>query len=234
VTLDYTTGRVLSDTDALGRKTTFTPDSFHRITDVTFPEGNKDHYDYDSRGNVLLKTSIPKPGSGLANVVVQAVYPVNCTNPKTCNQPASVIDARGNQTDLTYDSAHGGILTKTLPPDVNGIRPQTRYQYSQLYAWKANASGIYSQASAPVWRLTSETYCRTTAATGGSCAGGAADEVVTTYEYQVGNSAKGSNVLLIGIAVTADGKTLRTCYGYDKWARRISETQPNANLASCQ
>ena len=27
--------------------------------------------------------------------------------------------------------------------------------------------------------------------------------------------------------------TLRTCYAYDALGRRISETQPNANLASC-
>jgi YD repeat-containing protein len=38
---------------------------------------------------------------------------------------------------------------------------------------------------------------------------------------------------LRGMTVTADGQTLRTCYGYDVNGRKISETQPLANLTAC-
>ena len=232
-TVDYATGRITSETDAFGGVTIYARDSLKRVTDVTYPEGNRDHYDYDARGNVLAKTSYPKPGAGLANIVVQASYPGSCANPKTCNRPTSAIDANGNQTDFTYDPAHGGILTKTGPADSGGVRPQTRYEYAQYYAWMKNASGTYAQASNPVWKLARERYCRTTAASGSSCSGGSADEVVIDYIYDSGNASKGSNLVLKGVAVTADGQTHRTCYGYDIWARKISETKPNANLSSC-
>ena len=46
-----------------------------------------------------------------------------------------------------------------------------------------------------------------------------------------------NNLLVRGQTVTAETQgalmTLRTCYGYDVQGRRISETQPLANLASC-
>ncbi|NCP12216.1 MAG: hypothetical protein GW859_09770, partial [Sphingomonadales bacterium] len=58
-----------------------------------------------------------------------------------------------------------------------------------------------------------------------------ADEVVTDYDY--GPNSGPNNLWLRGVAVTADGTTLRTCYGYDANGRKISETQPNANLGSC-
>ena len=40
-------------------------------------------------------------------------------------------------------------------------------------------------------------------------------------------------LLVRGVAVTADGQTRRTCYGYDALGRRISETKPNAGLGAC-
>jgi hypothetical protein len=39
--------------------------------------------------------------------------------------------------------------------------------------------------------------------------------------------------MLRGVAVTADGQTLRTCYGYDRDGNKISETKPRAGLAVC-
>jgi len=56
-----------------------------------------------------------------------------------------------NETDYTYDPTHGGVLTKTLPADANGIRPKTTYTYTQRYAWALNASGAYVQSAAPIW-----------------------------------------------------------------------------------
>jgi hypothetical protein len=45
---------------------------------VTVPEGNYTEFAYDGRGNVLSKTEVAKPGSGLANIVVSATYPDTC------------------------------------------------------------------------------------------------------------------------------------------------------------
>jgi hypothetical protein len=36
-----------------------------------------------------------------------------------------------------------------------------------------------------------------------------------------------------GVVVTADGQSLRTCYGYNKFGDKISETSPRAGLGGC-
>ena len=150
---------------------------------------------------------------------------------RLCDKPLAIIDPKGLQTDFTYDPAHGGVLTKTSPADPAGIRPQVRYEYAQRYAWVKNSAGAYVQSGSPIWLKVRERTCRTTAASGQSCAGGAADEVITDFDY--GPNSGPNNLLLRGIAVTADGQTLRTCYSYDAQGRKISETQPNAGLAVC-
>lgn len=150
---------------------------------------------------------------------------------RLCDKPLAIIDPKGLQTDFTYDPAHGGVLTKTSPADPAGIRPQVRYEYAQRYAWVKNSAGAYVQSGSPIWLKVRERTCRTTAASGQSCAGGAADEVITDFDY--GPNSGPNNLLLRGVAVTADGQTLRTCYSYDAQGRKISETQPNAGLAVC-
>jgi hypothetical protein len=115
--------------------------------------------------------------------VTAASYPTTCSNFKTCNKPTSTTDAKGKVTDYTYDATHGGLLTESAPADANGIRAVKRYAYVQRYAWIKNAGGGYSHASTPVWLLSEMRTCRTTATMNGACAGGAADEVLTAYEY---------------------------------------------------
>jgi YD repeat-containing protein len=192
----------------------------------TDSEGRGYGYGFDSRGNLQSKS---QTGSS-TGPVWRAVYPPTCTNAVTCNKPTQLIDPNGNTTDYVYDSTHGGVLTESKPADANGIRPQTRYGYTQRTPWLKNAGGGYS-AGAPIWKLTSESYCRSSASpvTGGCTVAG--DEVVTTYDY--GANAGPSNLLLHGVAVTADGTTHRTCYTYDIYGNKISETPPNAGLTSC-
>jgi YD repeat-containing protein len=59
----------------------------------------------------------------------------------------------------------------------------------------------------------------------------AGDEVLTTYDY--GPDSGPNNLFLRGRVVTADGQSLRTCYTYDRFGNRISETLPRAGLTSC-
>ena len=89
-----------------------------------------------------------------------------------------------------------------------------------------------TEDSNPIWVLASESTCRMGApgASGSGCAL-PNDEVVTTYEY--GPNSGPNNLILRGKSVTADGQTLRTCYGHDKQGNKIWEASPNAQLSSC-
>lgn len=195
---------------------------------ATDPEGGTSRVIHDGYGNVTKVTQYPKPGSSAPPIVTEAAYAI--TNIKTQTKPLWTKDANGNQTDYTYDAAHGGVLTETGPA-VNGVRPQKRYTYVQRYAWISDGRSEYVQAATPVWLLAFESFCRTSAWTGSACAAGTTDEVITAYDY--GPNSGPNNLWLRGVTVTADGVTRRTCYRYDPLGRRISETTPNANLASC-
>jgi hypothetical protein len=217
--------------DPLNRVTQFEFDGFYRKKKIIEPALSSWEFAYDARGNQTSVTRNPVPGSGLAVQTLELrTFPATCANYKICNQPTSITDARGNVTDFTYSADHGGVLSKAGPA-VNGIRPVVRYEYAQRYAWLKNASGAYVQATTPVWLLISERMCRTTATVGSACAGGAADEVVTSYDY--GPNSGPNNLILRGTVVTADGQSLRTCFGLDRFGNKISETKPAANLTTC-
>ncbi|MBB4837744.1 hypothetical protein HNP52_000795 [Sphingomonas kyeonggiensis] len=187
----------------------------------------------DNRGNIKKQTLIPSDTSAPITLYTK-VFSSECLNPKTCNKPTSITDGKGNVTAYTYSSDHGGVLTEVAPA-VGGVSPVRRYAYGQRYAWIKNASGGFVHAGDPVWLLLSEKTCRTTATNvaADSCAGGASDEVVTSYDYGPDTGLVGNNLLLRGRAVTADGVTLRTCYGYDDNGNKIWETSPRAGLATC-
>lgn len=202
----------------------------NNLISVARPEGNSTNYSYDGRSNIVSVSRSPKTGSSLPAVTISSAgYDATCTNLVTCNKPNWVKDALGNQTDYTYDPVHGGVLTETQPA-VNGVRPLSRYTYTQRSAWYKNASGTYVKSSDPIWMLTQERFCKTGAASGTGCAL-AGDEVVTTYDY--GPDSGPNNLFLRGISVTADGQTHRSCYAYDNMGNTISETTPNAALGSC-
>lgn len=197
-------------------------------------------YDLNKHPALIHRVAAPQPNQQpLDTIVTSASY--DCTSSKTCAEPSQIIDANGNVTDRAYSPVHGGLLSATGPavptPQPNGsvanVRPQTRYEYAQRQARLSDGA----PAGPPIWLLVRERFCRTTAAAGPSCAGGASDEVITDYDY--GSDSGPNNLLLHGKTVTSidNGVTtvLRTCYGNDAFGRRISETQPNANanLAAC-
>ncbi len=210
---------------------------------ATYPESNILQIDRDANGNAISITDIPKVGSGLAAATSTQVFEGGSSSasvcgspyPALCDKPIERTDPKSNKTDFTYDAVHGGMLTKTLPAvtQANGVtaRPQVRFEHAQRYALIKNASGAYVQAATAVWVKTRERTCKTTAASGQSCAG-AADEVITDYDYGP-TSGVPNNLLLRGVAVTADGQTLRTCFTYDANGRKLSETKPKAGLTVC-
>jgi len=207
-------------------------DDNNLILSIVKPEGGTLTYTYDGRNNITQVTEAPKTGSSLAARTMTAGYDSTCTYIAKCNKPNWVKDYNGNETDYTYNTTTGQVLTVTGPA-ASGVRPQTRYSYEQLYAWVKNASGGYSQASSPISLLYQTSTCKTgaAAASGVGCAAGSSDEIITTYEY--GPNSGPNNLWLRGKIVDAAGLALQTCYAYDVYGNKISETSPRANLSVC-
>ena len=210
------------------------------LSTVTTPGGVTTLYCYDMNGSTLRGnpweeiTTVPGGSatctgtiSGSA-ITKKATYPTSCTNMASCNKPLTVTDANSNTSTFTYDS-RGEVLT-TTGPAVNGVQPQTRYTYAPHYAWYLSSSGVMTEDPNPIWLLATESYCMTGAASGSGCAL-PNDQVLTTYDY--GPVSGPNNLLVRGKTVTANGQTLRTCYGHDDQGNKIWQTSPNANPSSC-
>jgi YD repeat-containing protein len=199
-----------SVTDTLGSKISYDYDIYGRTTKVTYPEGNYVSVVYDDRGNVTQRRTVAKPGSGLADIVETASFPANCDelNYRICNKPTASTDAKNAQTDYVWSDVHGQILSETKPADNLGVRPQTIYGYTAY-------TGLGGDQ---IWLLTSKTDKINTTT-----------NMVSSYIYNAVNKG----LSLRELAVTSPGITLRTCYGYDQYGRKLSETSPRANVAVC-
>lgn len=127
-----------------------------------YPEGNRVEIARTEQGGVSQIRAVAKPGSGLSDTYVNAVYPDCAVEPVKCHFPSSVTDARGATTDYTYDAA-GNLLTETGPAPTPGTpRPQTRYVWEQRYAWyKQNGAAAITQAASPVWVMVEQSQCMT-------------------------------------------------------------------------
>lgn len=247
IALTFTKSSPYTMTDQLGRVTSFKFDggaNFYipsgatsygsMLTEAIYPEGDKYQAQYSGPFRAVTRERrISKNGSS----ILDKTYGYgSCTvSPGTyqnCAKPLWVQDPIGNRVNYTYAS-HGGILTEMSPPPVaNAARPLKVVTWTQRYAWVKNSGGTLVQASLPVWVKASETVCRTVAGASPSpTCDGAALQTVTTYEY--GANGTGQSLLVKGVVVTADSTSHRTCYGYDLFDRKVSETQPNAGLGSC-
>ncbi|KQY91781.1 hypothetical protein ASD21_15840, partial [Caulobacter sp. Root1455] len=149
-----------------------------------------------------------------------------CTSVQICNRPDWIKDERGNQTDFTYDPAHGGVLTVTKSAGSDGVRPQVRYTYGQFTA-RYIKNGVLTAAPA-VWRLTRTSTCATGAAP--ACLG-TANETVTDYAYE--SSAAANNVRLLSVTTRAGDNSLSatTSYAYDARGDVIATDGPLAGAA---
>jgi len=197
--------------------------NYTRLNTVTHPEGDYYTYTYDARGNVTQTVSTPKPGSGLSAVTVyQAGYDTTCANLKTCNQPNWTKDAKGNQTDYTYDATHGGVLTVTLPADSAGYRKRTYNTYT-----------AYDTGNGLIYRLTRTETCGLSSAqlTLTACPALSSTEVVTT-SYGTSSTAPYTYKTFLPYQVTkTDGAaslTATTTYAYDKIGNVVSVDGPLA------
>jgi YD repeat-containing protein len=202
-----------------------------KLRHFTDPTGMRTEVELSSNNLPVRVRRIPPPGS--PDPVIEHTATYACGSPKSCLKPASITDARGNTTHYRYDPAHGGIIAEAGPPAQDGLRPRTRYEYVQRHAWISNGGGGFVPAGPPIWLLSATIQCRPGAVGANLAEPCSAGEMSrTTFDY--GPDSGPNNLWLRGQTVTADGVTLRTCYGYDQQGRRISETRPLANLASCQ
>ena len=135
-----TDGNAVRNIDEIGRETDTTWDGRHRVVSRTFPELDQEQFAYDALDNVLSLTEIAKPGSGLANTVVQATYD------PTWNHLASITDALLNTTNFTYypSGAGASLMSQAQRPAVGGVRPTFTFQYNSigLVTQSVDAAGI--------------------------------------------------------------------------------------------
>ncbi|QNO28000.1 hypothetical protein EEB18_003235 [Sphingopyxis sp. OPL5] len=218
---------VTRDNDALNRDWSYVRDASGRIQVASLSyEGIQIHYSYDARGNVTQTRTVAKTGSGLADIITTAGYDASCTNPLICNKPLWTRDAKGNQTDYTYDPVHGGVLTVTLPAaTAGGVRPQTRYTYQSYQAYAKNSAGSIVASGAPVYRLTGVSNCQTAA----SCTG-VADETKVAVGYGPQVAGTPNNLLPVSVTKSSgDGALSATAaFTYDNVGNRLTVDGPLA------
>ncbi len=168
---------------------------------VYAPEGNYVTYAYDTRGNVTSMAYREKPTVGTTTITTYASFPSSCTNTKTCNRPTSTTDAKGNVTNYSWDTGHGGLLQVQLPPAVSGgARPTTTYSYTATQARYLTGVGVWSN-SPTIYVADVVRQCRTAA----TCTG-TADERVTDLNYL--SSSVANNALVANVVQAAGNGTL--------------------------
>lgn len=119
-------------TDELNRVTDVRLDTnSNEIAEISYPGGGGYIYHRDARSNILTVSEKPTTG-GTPVVIYEANYASSCLNAFTCNQPNWIEDANNNRTNLTYYDNHGGIKSKTLPPNREGVYAREFYFYEAL------------------------------------------------------------------------------------------------------
>ncbi|WP_423605670.1 hypothetical protein [Sphingomonas sp. MS122] len=230
-------GLLQSQTDGLGRTTNYTysgQEGFFygvagyarlaRLSGVTRPDGSGATYNY-THGAVSSASIVPTGGGSALTTTVGLVSSCTVQNYRVCNKPTYIQDPKGNQTDFTYDPAHGGILTETLPADSNGVRPQKRYSYSQFYPKTLNASGQLVNGP-PVWRLTRASECSNASPANPASCVGTSSERVTEFSYGSNNLFLTAKTEMLGDS----SQSLVTSYTYDYAGNMTSENGPRTDV----
>ncbi len=122
-------------TDSIARQTSFESDMYYRPTRVVYPEGNETTVGYDSLGNIVSRTSKPKPNSGQFPVSETAHYNTAACDGMAfdikCFRPEWFRDGLGRQTDFLYN-AQGQLTERTDPADADGVRRKTYVTYETV------------------------------------------------------------------------------------------------------
>lgn len=195
-------------TDPLTRLTQYVYDINSRLTRVIQPEGNEVAVVYDKYGNIVTKTTKPKPGSGLSSLVESAYVDTTACLGALCYRPVWIRDALNRQTDFVYNGS-GQPTEQTEPADANGVRRKTYYQYD---------------ATSGLSRKTVVRVC----GVGTTC--GTANEFRTEYSYW-------NNTFLPSQERRIDqvtSQTLTTDFTYDSAGRLLTKDGPLPGIADAE
>lgn len=218
--------------DRLGRQTSYNFNSLVEPSGTTYPLGNAVQLTYDDRYNVTQQTVYPASGSDQTKLITTFTYSdlCNAQNQAYCNKPLTMVDPRGAQTDYSYNSA-GQVTAQTLPATPAGDRPRKVFIYDMRTAYIKDAGGNAVPAGPAISMLVRTIDCSTAT----SCTG-TADEIVTDYDY--GPTSGLNNLNLRSLTVTArnaagSAEARRTCYTYNYFGEKVSETKPLGAPGGC-
>lgn len=209
--------------DELNRQSSYAYDSYMRVTQITYPEGNKVSLGWDIAGNILSKTTVAKPGSGLASLVEQihvdltpyssptGAY-IDCKDTVLCWRPTWHRDALNRQTDYAYN-ANGQLTEQTDPADADGVRRKTFVEYEAF----DTGAGIISRKKR-VRMCGATTTCGTNA------------EIRTEYDY----SGLGFLPTVERRVELATGQVRETRSTYDAAGRVLSIDGPRPGVDDTQ
>ncbi len=231
--------RLLWTEDGLGRRTNYATNYYDEVVAMRPPEGNWTVSAQDLRGNVEGTLAYPKStdfSPTAAPIATAYSYIDECTdvNIAWCNRPISMTDPMGNVTNLEYNDY--GQLTKEIGPasTPGAARPTVVNEYEFRTAYIKDSAGNPVAAGPPISMLIRSFTCISSATCDANTP--EADMVVSEYDY--GPDTGLNNLLLRGMTVRAQNaegqmETRRTCYEYNYFGERISETLPGADLSSC-
>jgi RHS repeat-associated protein len=219
--------RIDSITDSLGRITRYEYTAVQRLEKVIYPEGNAESVGYDGKGNLTSRRAIAKPGSGEADLVESAAYAGPGCSTFSCFKPLWTRDAKGNQTDYSWDASHGGLLTQLDPADAQNRRRKVKNSWSGTAPIAGETCGAMfdglgsTTRCAP--RLLREEVCEADAS-GNELTCGTAQSLLRVFTYQ-----KATNLPITETVSDGIGNNPRTTVtAYDNAGRPLSVDGPKA------
>jgi len=176
--------------DEIGRQTSIKYDGRGRVTEYTYPENDKEQFEYDGRNNSTKFTRVPKPCAPQpctppANLVIQAGWNT------TWNKPDYIINARGFRTNFTYYPSGSGrsLLQNAQQPGALGAAPigtSTRPTYAYTY----NALGQVLDFTDPTGLITRNVYTGTVSNLFTTTMNPGGVNSTTTYTYDANGDTK--------------------------------------------
>jgi RHS repeat-associated protein len=194
--------------DELGRQTAAKVDGRGRVLEYTYPEGDKETFEYDSRHNTTLFRRTAKSGS--ASLSISASW-----HPQW-NKPSTLIDAKNQQTDFAYYASGAGaslIQSATRPAPIAGAsRP--------VYSFTYNTRGQVLTTTDPTGLAVTNAYNASNGNLDSTTLN--AINAVTSFSYNA-----------IGdLASTTDPRSFVTEYVYDLNRRRTRTLHHDGNISA--
>lgn len=218
--------RIDSVTDSQAQTTQYQYTTTQRLQKIIYPEGNAVSVNYDINGNLTEKRAQAKPGSGLTDLVETASYDSACPYGFNCYLPVWTKDAKGNQTDYTWSTDHGGLLTQLDPANEQSRRRKVKNTWSTTAAIATETcpsfvSGPFPTGPKCMPRLLREETCETDI-NGVELTCGTANSFVRTFTYFRATSLPASESMTDGVGTAP----LTTVYSYDDAGLLLSADGP--------